>query len=379
MMHQHLPQGRQHLPTWTFGHGNIPGLDGMRAISILIVMGSHTISPQIPGGLGVYIFFVISGFLIAHLMFSEVAKTGRVSLSSFYLRRALRLYPALIAFVVVTTTYCVAIGYALAPLDVPSALLYFANYHRSRPFGIVWSLSVEEHFYFLFPAAMVMLRARPKAVLAAAAAVCIGCLALRLGTALARPELLGGNHFYAHTQYRLDSIAYGVLIAAALRTEGGRALILRAAHPLFTCAALLVMLFCLAERDLFFRETVRYSLLGLSIAVVLIGVLFRPAPTAALLNAAPLVWIGQLSYSLYLWHSFVRFVFETQFPDARTVLFSPLLILASIAVAAVSYYGLERPVQALRKALNPAERTPRPNRMPEKTVDAFASPAPRDN
>jgi peptidoglycan/LPS O-acetylase OafA/YrhL len=377
-MHQHLPKVRPQSPAWIDGGGTIPGLDGMRALSILIVMGSHTISARIPGGLGVYIFFVISGFLIAHLMFAEVAKTGRIGLRNFYIRRALRLYPALIAFVAVTTIYCVAIGFAMSPLDVPSALLYFANFHRSRPFGIVWSLSVEEHFYFLFPAAMVLLKARPKAVIALAAAVCVGCLALRLSTALARPDLLSGSVFYAHTWYRLDSIAYGVLIAAILRAKGGPALLLRLANPLLTGGALLAMLYCLLERDPFFRETARYSLLGLSIAFVLIGVLFRPTPTAPLLNAPPLVWIGQLSYSLYLWHAFVRFVFETQFPEARTELFSPVLVAASIAAAAASYYGLERPVQGLRKALNPAQRPTRRWRA-DKPVDAIASTATGEN
>ncbi|MDB5446837.1 MAG: acyltransferase, partial [Phenylobacterium sp.] len=336
---------REDLPTWAGGTGTIPGLDGLRAISILIVVGSHLVTHKIPGGLGVYVFFVISGFLIAHLMFSEVAKTGRVSLRKFYFRRALRLYPALTVYVLVTAAYCVAIGFNLTGLDVGSALLYFANYHRSRPYGIVWSLSVEEHFYFLFPSAMVLLRANPKAVIAAAAAVCLGCLALRTGVALAHPELVAADYFYPRTEYRLDAIAYGVLIAATFRTEWGRALLYRVAHPLITAAALLVVILCLVNRDLFFRETVRYSLLGLSIAVVVVGVLFRPTAPSKLLNWAPLVWIGQLSYSLYLWHAFVRLVFETRFPGVRTAYFSPLLITASIAVAALSYYGLERPVQ----------------------------------
>jgi peptidoglycan/LPS O-acetylase OafA/YrhL len=362
------------LPDWVHRAGTIPGLDGMRAISILIVMASHAISETFPGGLGVYIFFVISGFLIAHLMFSEVAETGRISLRKFYMRRALRLYPALLAFVAVTTVWCLVIGFPVTTLDVSSALLYFANYHRSRPFGIVWSLSVEEHFYFLFPAAMLLLRARPAAVLTLVAAVCVGCLTLRIVTAQTHPELLDGYHFYAHTQYRLDSIAYGVLIAAALRLARGRAILLRLAHPLFTAGALLVIAICLVVRDPLFRETVRYSLLGLSIAVILTGVLFRPvAPARRLLNATPLVWIGQLSYSLYLWHAFVRFAVEQGLPDLQLEIFAPLVVSASFVVAALSYYGLERPLLSLRKRLNPAART-----APAKPPETIAETRPEE-
>lgn len=327
----------------------------MRAISILIVMASHLLTDLIPGGLGVYVFFVISGFLIAHLMFSEAEKTGQIALRKFYVRRAVRLYPALIAYVIATTLFCLIVGYSISATDVGSALLYYANYHRSHPFGIIWSLSVEEHFYILFPSLMVLLRANARAMVAAAIVVCLGCLTLRLAVGLSHPELAAAGDFYNHTQYRLDSIAFGVLIAAMTRTAGGRALLHRVAHPLCSAAALMVVLACLVVRDPYFRETVRYSLLGASIAVLLVGVLLRPTAPSRLLDSAPLVWIGKLSYSLYLWHYFVKFGFVTLFPDANVVLYAPLLTAASFAFAAASYYGLERPMQALRKAMNPAD------------------------
>nr|WP_276309821.1 acyltransferase [Phenylobacterium deserti] len=342
------------MPPWAGGSGNIPGLDGLRAISILIVMASHLLTDRIPGGLGVYVFFVISGFLIAHLMFSEAEKTGQISLRNFYIRRALRLYPALIVFVAATTIYCLAIGFAISGVDVASALLYFANYHRSQPFGIIWSLSVEEHFYFLFPTLVVLLRANARAVLTTALVVCAGCLALRLAVGFARPDLAAAGVFYNHTEYRLDSIAFGVLIAATFRIPGLRPFLYRLGHPLCSVGALLVVLMCLLVRDTYFRETVRYSLLGLSIAVILTGVLFRPSAPARLLDNALLVWIGKLSYSLYLWHYFVKFVFVTLLPGTSVALYAPLLAAVSFAIAAASYYGLERPMQELRKTLSTA-------------------------
>ncbi|WP_395673901.1 acyltransferase family protein [Phenylobacterium sp.] len=365
---------RQHTPPWAAGSGNIPGLDGLRAISILIVMASHLITDRIPGGLGVYVFFVISGFLIAHLMFSEAEKTGRVSLRKFYLRRALRLYPALIVYVLVTTLYCVAVGFAISGTDVASALLYFANYHKSQPFGIIWSLSVEEHFYILFPSLVVLLRANAKAVAVAALLVCLGCLALRLAVGSLEPQLAAAGDFYNHTQYRLDSIAFGVLIAAVYRTSGGHALLRPLSHPLCGIVALLTVLACLIFRDPYFRETIRYSLLGLSIAVILVGVLFRPTAPTRLLDSAPLVWIGKLSYSLYLWHYFVKFGFVTLFPETSVVVYAPLLTALSFAFAAASYYWLERPMQALRKALNPADPKVAETRSAT-VIDGLAAPS----
>src|SRR4051812_31928291 len=89
-----LPESRMSAQS-----GHIPNLDGLRAISIMIVMLSHFVNASLfPGGLGVYVFFVISGFLITRLLFGEKKNSGRISLANFYFRRALRLYPVVLVF-----------------------------------------------------------------------------------------------------------------------------------------------------------------------------------------------------------------------------------------------------------------------------------------
>src|SRR4051812_17021290 len=91
--------------------GHVPSLDGLRALSILLVIAAHFWAPEIvPGGLGVYVFFVISGFLITRLLLTEHKSTGRVSVTMFYARRVLRLYPALVVYIAVVILLSIATG-----------------------------------------------------------------------------------------------------------------------------------------------------------------------------------------------------------------------------------------------------------------------------
>jgi peptidoglycan/LPS O-acetylase OafA/YrhL len=344
-----------------FGH--IPSLDGLRAISILLVMFAHFVSKNFPGGLGVYIFFVISGFLIARLMFAERTRDHTTSLRRFYLRRAIRLYPVVIVYTVFVVGVYLAIG---APIDwrqPASGLFYFANFLYPRlafltpaaamPFAIFWSLSIEEHFYLLFPGLFRTVRGQAKRVLTAMVVVCLSCLGLRLSIALLHPELVSTSIFYSDSEFRLDSIAFGVALAAMCELERGRQWIVSLARrPVFV--GTLVLLFgCLAYRGPFFRETVRYSLLGGAITVLLIGVLFSPrlSMLQSVLNARPLVWIGRLSYSLYVWHLLAPRLIENCLPRLSNQYAVPLKFVLAFAIAAASYYALEQPFTALRRRL----------------------------
>src|SRR6201986_2771681 len=144
--------------------GAIPSLDGLRAISISIVLVSHAgYGGVVPGGLGVTIFFFLSGYLITTLLLDEHQRTGRIHIGKFYLRRVFRLFPPLLV--------TLAIAYSLVILGlldggiswggVLAQLLYFANYYAlffdpgnttAAGTGILWSLAGEEHVYMLYPA-----------------------------------------------------------------------------------------------------------------------------------------------------------------------------------------------------------------------------------
>jgi peptidoglycan/LPS O-acetylase OafA/YrhL len=339
--------------------GAVPSLDGLRAISIGLVLLAHFVSNRFPGGLGVYIFFVISGFLITRLLFVELKASGRVSLPLFYARRILRLYPVIILFTLLVLSLAVLTGRPYNGIEPASALGYFANYWYAHleaqnlapqlPFAMFWSLSIEEHFYILFPLCFLLLRGQTERLLQVLLGLALTCLGLRLFGAWQQPEALGSMQFYAETQYRLDSIGFGVMMAVACETARGRRFLQGLARPACAVGALTVIFGCLLIRDPWFRETLRYTLLGGAISVVLAAVLFGPTYNRVhmLLNTAGLRWVGRLSYSLYVWHGGVAFFLPSQ--DWLAWQHAALGLSLSFLIATVSYYAVEQPCLTFRR------------------------------
>ncbi|HYZ24621.1 MAG TPA: acyltransferase [Rhodopila sp.] len=342
--------------------GTVPSLDGLRAISIMLVLAAHFVDPGIfPGGLGVYVFFVISGFLISRLLLTEHKSTGQISIPMFYMRRVLRLYPVIVAYIICVIGAHIATGRPYNLLEPASALLYFANYfyvyHQvhhipiEMPFGPFWSLSVEEHFYILFPVTLLLFRGNPRRLLVVLTGLCAGCLGLRILGAWWHPAYLDTEVFYSESQYRIDSIAFGVILALVCEMESGRALIRRMAGPGSALAAAIVVLACLIVRDAWFRETLRYTVLGGAIGVLVAAVLFSPdlRPVQRILNSAVFVWVGRLSYSLYVWHEGVAsFVPDHVIPLWQA---AAVKLCATLAIATVSFYVVEQPFLRLRRYL----------------------------
>ena len=176
-------------------------------------------------------------------------------------------------------------------------------------------------------------------------------LALRLIGAARHPELLDTEYFYLRTELRIDSIAFGVLAASLCEMPRGRALIQFLIRPLPVAAAVLVLIFCFAYREPFFRETLRYSLLAAAIAVGMSAIVFsaRYAPANWLLNAAPVVWVGRLSYSLYVWHLATGEAVKYEFSGPAARYRRVAALAACVAMAALSYYALEQPLIGLRR------------------------------
>jgi peptidoglycan/LPS O-acetylase OafA/YrhL len=354
---QHLYLKSDEVPA---RRGAIASLDGLRAISISLVLLAHLVDESLfPGGLGVYVFFVISGFLITRLLLAEQAEIGTISLKMFYLRRIFRLYPVMLVFAGIVILVDLCIGRPFNFLEPASALGYFANYltvyldakgvAQEMPFSVFWSLSLEEHFYILFPVAFLVLKGDPVRLIWLVTALCLGCLLMRIGDAFLHPKLIETQTFYVLSQYRLDSIGFGVLLALACQTANGRALLLRFTKPIFPIVALAVLLACLVIRDPWFRETWRYSVQGISIAVIISAVLFgrRYQQIQWFLNISPVRWIGRLSYSLYVWHLGVSYFLPVQGWPAWEQ--SVICLVASLVVASISHYVVERPFVALRR------------------------------
>ncbi len=349
-----------------FGH--VPSLDGLRAISVGLVVFAHLVNDRLfPGGLGVLIFFVISGFLITRLMIAEVKHNGGLNVPKFYLRRVFRLYPAVLVFSLAVSAAFLAATPSHFDIQEPlSALFYYANYlfawrefhglKPTMPFSQFWSLSVEEQYYLVFPMLFLWSQARPTRLLSIAGVACVAPVALRFVYAVIWPQILGQNHhfIYFHTETRIDSIAFGVLIAALCEFPSGQRVIGWLATPLPVVIAIGTTLLCLAFRNPFFRETIRYTLLNASAVTMLCTLVFseRYRFGNLLLNSTAFVWIGRLSYSIYVWHEATAGAVNNLFPRMSRVPLTIIALGAVLAVSAASYYGPERAAREWRKRLH---------------------------
>jgi len=348
----------------TAGHGYIPGLDGVRALAVLIVMVAHFgFSHIVPGGFGVTVFFFLSGFLITRLLIADRSATGAVSLQGFYARRMVRLAPALIAMLIGSTTLVSLVGIAPRPVEWLTALTYTVNYHqaflgdeaRNMPWGHLWSLAVEEHFYLLFPVFILAMGDRLKLAFKILLGVCAAALAWRFVTIFGLG--LDPAYNYVASETRMDSIVWGCLLALGLHLYGAPGRLIGWA-PMALAVLMLAVSF--AWRDEIFRETLRYSLQGAALFIAFANLYFLPRLRWAisLLELAPLRWTGKISYALFLWHMPVEALSsQSGFTGASHMAYGFAM---SFALAALSWYALEKPLLGLRKRL----RAPKTERRP---------------
>ena len=339
----------------------IPSLDGLRAISITMVVLSHAAGGPgfaIPravaqwvhglGELGVRVFFVISGFLITSILVHELDKRQTISLSKFYFRRTLRLFPAFYVYVLTIVILQSLKLLQLAPGDVLHAVTYTMNYHRARAWwlGHCWSLSVEEQFYFLWPAILIVL-GRRRGLMLAAAFVILGT-AIRLGSWFAFPATRDGIGETFPTVG--DAIAVGCVLGGLRGWLATQPWWLRwQKSPL----ALLAPLMIIAAYSTWPWQRINFVIAPTTIDVGIAlciswcidnidGVVGR------VLNARPLVIVGIGSYSIYLWQQ----LFLKHDGTWKLQRF-PLNVVMVGLVAALSYFLVEKPFLRLRERIEP--------------------------
>ena len=295
--------------------------------------------------LGVQIFFVISGYLITMLLIKEYERNGRVDLKLFYLRRALRIFPAsyvYLALIAVASALGIVI---LHRHDLLFAFTYTVNYSldKSWRIGHLWSLSVEEQFYLLWPFALNRLNPRRAMWAAGAVFVCGPVTRILMRTFLTGDFLPYLPIFPAVA----DGLAAGCLMA------GFRARLLKtswyprlAAGPVVL--GLVTLVFAInALRGSYWMEAAGVPVMMMSIAVVMEWCLRNSTSLAGrILNARPVAWVGVLSYSLYIWQQ----IFLNHHSKAWICRFPQNIVLA-VVTACASYYLLERPLLGLRQRL----------------------------
>jgi peptidoglycan/LPS O-acetylase OafA/YrhL len=303
--------------------GPISSLDGLRAVAVLLVVVSHAdYGDVIPGGLGVTIFFFLSGYLITTLLLDEWDQHGVINVRHFYGRRAFRLLPSL--FVTLTVAYVlVALGQLDGGISVQglfSQIFYFANYYtiffdhgNTVPVGtgILWSLAVEEHFYILFPLLMwgVLRYANARRFLIGLfSALCVAALAWRTWL-VTRPGFVDIRTYYG-SDTRFDSILYGALLAlcvnpARLPWKPGREK-MRTLDWFVCVAAVALLLSTILYREPHFRESLRYSLQGVALLPLFFyAVRYPTAGPFRVFNTRLLARLGVLSYGIYLIHDVI--------------------------------------------------------------------------
>jgi peptidoglycan/LPS O-acetylase OafA/YrhL len=344
------------LPPWVM-KGRVPGLDGLRGVSILLVSLAHFSSAadtplprswrDLPLGFpGVDVFFVISGFLITLLLIREQERTGRISLRDFYIRRALRILPAYVAYLAVVFAFQRAGWVYMNGLSWLASLTYTVNLIPNRaPYWCispVWSLSVEEHFYLAWPLTLALL-GRRKAV-AVLAAWIVAAPALRFLMFKYARDVLDIDIF---TLTRLDTIGLGCLLAilawdprssTVARFLHGRSTV-AVASAAFLFATSLAVLSRSGLYTLVFKGFVEGSL----IAFIIFCCASSPeSRIGRLLGWRPLVLLGVLSYSLYLWQPYLA-----PHPD-RWPFHWPVNLAIVFGGAIASHLLVERPFLRLK-------------------------------
>ncbi len=377
--------------------GYRPSLDGLRAVAIGLVLLEHTGLEMFDGGnSGVIVFFVLSGFLISKLMVEEWDSTGTVSVRAFYGRRFVRIMPAPLVMVAVLALLSTHLessdaGRRYLWFELAMVLLYIYN---MRPilfgdggwFGArftpgtdtylahTWSLAVEEHFYLVWPWLLKGLRLprlRPVRVVG-------GLLGFALVATVARyvVDRHSDPDIVSIPVFNFDGFALGAALAFAVHHDLWPRMRELLVKWWVAPAASLVLLGDLLLRDQREDGSVYgywyMTYIGVASAA-LIGSLYfggRRGIVGWVLTTPPAVWVGRLSYSLYLWHVPVQVYFsQERFPTwsvPRIVITEQLVTLVAMVV---SYYLIEMPARRLRRFFVPAAKAaPTP-------VDAGGAPA----
>jgi peptidoglycan/LPS O-acetylase OafA/YrhL len=361
-----------HHPTPSFGYS--PALDGIRAFAVASVVLFHAGLTGIDGGfLGVDTFFVLSGFLITSLLLAEHLRTGRIRLTTFWVRRARRLMPALLAMLLATVVAgrflldSDALG--LLRTDAYAALAYIANWRMifrgtgyvaataaPSPLQHTWSLGIEEQFYLLWPLIVTGLLAslaarRARAVLLAFCGVGVVVSQL-LCSSLFAPDAISRSYYGTDT--RAQALLIGAALAAILTRSGERPVSRRrrtARHAVLGVlgaagAVTTLWLWHAASDQARWLYDGGLTLAALATALVIAHAVVSPSSILArFLGLAPLVWLGRISYGVYLWH-WPLFTYVTA--DATGLSRWPLLVvrlLATVAVAVLSYRLIEQPIR----------------------------------
>lgn len=370
----------------TFVAKHVPELDGLRGIAILTVLIHHQLTPlSLTGGfLGVDLFFVLSGFLITSLLLGEFARAASISLKNFYMRRLLRLGPALAVYLLAS----LLVAYRTQAIEltrqlklIAFAVFYSTNWRMAfgwdatlDPTAIIWSLSIEEQFYLIWPLvlfACLAFKVRPRFIAGGLAVIILVIVANR-------NLLLDSGADLTRIYYGSDTRADALLVGCLFGLLHSKAIALQAKNWVKALALSSAAALALLIKTTDFSDVWLYRGGFTGVALLCGTVIFAAANMnvpglSAALKFAPLRWFGHISYGLYLWHWLV----------VRNATLSSLgrwegtaRLGLAIGIAATSFYFIEKPVNQLKSkfAARPAKSLTAANEIPSDAIPSAHPP-----
>ena len=343
-----------------------PALDGVRALAVAAVLLFHAEVAGFDGGyLGVSVFFTLSGYLITSLLVHEHDRTGGIDMRTFYGRRVRRLLPAsalcLASVVVVSVVSDVFVGVADLRRQTAGSILQVANWvflagegsyqqifqqtgGARSPVEHFWSLAIEEQFYWVWPPTMLFVLARVRSQRSRT----ITLAAVTAAFAVAAPVIAavwGPDAAYWATPARIAEILLGALLAVALAHRS-----VPAATAWLAPAALLALAACVALFPASSGPAYEGWLPAVAVgsAALVLG-LQAPGPLQRALSLTPFVWLGRISYGVYLYHWPIFVLLDEQRTGLDRPVLVPLQLAVTLAVAQLSYTFVEQPVRRAKR------------------------------
>ena len=354
----------------------IPTLNGWRAIAVSLVIAAHS-SPMLlnsgtqigakaaslfsHAGIGVDIFFSISGFLICTLLLIEKQRTGTIGLSSFYTRRTFRILPPLFAYLATLSLLRLSeLIPTIEPQELLTSALFVRNYFPAGSWytGHFWTLAIEEHFYLFVPIILSLLSW--KAGLRFAISVVVCCAIIRWAEFAFSTDM----KVEFRTESRIDAIMYGAIGAFLVFHSRSKV-----QQFLTGFRAISILLAIVLACYLFPAMPMRRTLMAMAMPIpILFTVLHTETIMARILELRPVQWIGRLSYSLYIWQMLFLVPYDRPLGIFQSF---PLAFVCAFACAVASYYLIERPsIRFGHKLVNSFEVSSK-----RQTISQSSSPA----
>ena len=343
-----------------------PDVEGLRAVAVLLVLLYHAGVPGFGGGyVGVDVFFVVSGFLITALLLRELDASGSISFSRFYARRVRRLLAASVLTLVATLGAALVLLPATripeVAIDVGAAAAYVSNlrfaiaandYFQAggAPSAVLhfWSLSVEEQFYFFWPAVLLILWRLSARLHVGRRGLVVGMVLLSAASLVGCVWLTGQNQAWAFyllptRAWELGTGALLAISASRLQLRGRRT---AAIFGLVGLAAIMLAALAFSDQTSFPGFAAVLPVAGT--ALVIVGGFHPSALPTRLLSLPPATFLGRISYSTYLWHYPMLFFAAVAYGAPLPLSLSVLVALGSIPLAAITQRLVERPFRAGR-------------------------------